>query len=324
LPYWELVTRSFRIAWDHKYLWLIALFSGEGGGASYNYSQSTSNTTRTTSPADLQTQVQHATSWLGSHVGLIVAIGVVWLLVIIAFFILAAVCEGATVRGAAEHDAGRPFGLRDAWRMGVYTMWKIARFRLLLLLLNLPLFLLIGGWVVGLIAAIANSSAQAVVPLVLTGLLLLPVWLVYGTYLFFLDRYGTRAVVLEERMAVPALARANHLLSTRFGRSLLVWLLSIGVAIVVGIALACVFALALLPLFAIGAVIAVASGASGPPWPLIVLGTVIVIPISLLIGAYFSAQGSTYWTLAFRRLDLDYAPAVAYPTAPQPPPGQPA
>ena len=31
------------------------------------------------------------------------------------------------------------------------------------------------------------------------------------------------------------------------------------------------------------------------------------------------AQGSTYWTLAFRRLDIDYAPAYAYPV-PQAPP----
>jgi len=38
-----------------------------------------------------------------------------------------------------------------------------------------------------------------------------------------------------------------------------------------------------------------------------------------MIGTYLS----TYWTLAFRRMELDPIPAVAWPPAPQPPGPQP-
>ena len=86
MPYWECVTRSFRIAWARKYLWLIALFSGEAGGFSFNYSQSTSNTSSQTDFATFQNQV---TTWLADHVALIVLVAVVWLLLVIAFYILA-------------------------------------------------------------------------------------------------------------------------------------------------------------------------------------------------------------------------------------------
>lgn len=297
MPYWQLVTRSFRIAWDHKYLWLIAVFSGESGG-SFNYS-SGQRSTGNTSPnfPALRDQV---TSWLSGHVGLIVVAGIAWLVVAIAFFILAAVCEAATIRAAAEHDAERPFGLGMAWRMGVHRMWVMVRFRLLLLLLNLPLAALIVAWVIGLIVALVNENGSAIVALVFSGLLVLLIWFVYGTYLLFLDRIGSRVVILEELKATAAVARAHRLLFKRLGRVLLVWLLSIGVAIVVGIGLGIV----VVPFVAIGT--------SAP------IVFVALVPLFVVIAAFLAAQTSTYWTLAFRRLDIDYAPAYAYPVAPPP------
>lgn len=307
MPYWQIVTRSFRIAWDHKYLWLLAFFSGEAGSSgSYNYSQAT--TSRNIGPPDVAAIQQHVTSWLSSHVGLVVALVALWLVVVVAFFIVAAVCEGATIRGSAEHDAERPFGLGAAWRTGVHLMWTMVRFRLLILALNLPLIALIAAWVVGLIAAIINNGKAAIViPLVLGGLLLIPVWIVYGTYLFFLDRLGARAVVLEELKATSAIGRAHRLLLKRFGRALLVWLLWIGVSFVVAIALACVSAILVAPIVAIVALVALGGPVIAVAVAVVV--AVILVPILFLVAGFIAAQTSTYWTLAFRRLDVDYTPA---------------
>ena len=321
MPYWEIVTRSFRIAWDHKYLWLIALFSGEAGGFSFSYSQGTSQTT------DVATAQQRVTTWLSDHAGLVFGIGVVWLVVVIAFFILAAVCEGATVRASAEHDAGRPFGLRQAWTMGVHTMWVVVRFRLLLFLIYLPLIVLVFVWVLALIFAIAGQNGGAAAILALSGLVLLLLFLVYATYVFFLDRFGSRAVILEERKAIPAIARANSLLFKRFGRALLVWLLSLAVAFVIGILLLCVSALLVVPLF----VAITAAGSSGSPvvWVALVVAVIVLLPVYVVINGFLGAQSSTYWTLAFRRLDVDYPPPAygypspAIPPAPPPPPPPP-
>lgn len=296
MPYWLIVTRSFRIAWDHRYLWLIAFFSGEGG-ASFNYSQRQTGTT--SSYPNFAAYWQQVTAWISDHTALLVALGIVWLVLVIGFFIVAAVCEGATIRASAEHDAERPFGLGQAWRMGVHTMWVIVRFRILLLLIGLPLFLLLGAWVVGLFVALLNQNGGAVVVLVLSGLLLAVVWFVYGSYLFFLDRLGSRAVVLEELMAAPAIARAHRLLFKRLGRALLVGLLAIGVAFVVVIAVS----LVLVPF----AAIAVASAASGSGAGIAfgVLAATVLAVVFVLFAAFVAAQSSTYWTLAFRRLDLD-------------------
>jgi len=309
VPYWDIVTRSFTIAWKHKYLWLIALFSGEGGTSfSFSYSQSIKG-----NPATVASQVS---TWVNDHAGLIAAIGLAWLLLVVAFFILAGVCEGATVRASAEHDAERPFGLGQAWTSGVHTVWVIVRFRLLVVALYLPLFVLTFGWIAGLLIAIVNGRAAAVLALALSAFVLVLVWIIYATYLFFLDRFGNRAVVLEELKAVAALRRAHGLLFKRLGRSLLVWLLSVAVGLVVGVILACFSALLVVPIV----VAAVLSSSNGPAWPLVALGVIVLLPIFLVIAGFLAAQSSTYWTLAFRRMDVDYAPATyAYPAAPPAP-----
>src|SRR3989441_10856869 len=315
MQYWDIVTRSFRISWNHKYLWLIALFSGEGGaGFNFSYNQRTTGTT--VSPAQFQQQV---TTWVNDHIGLIVFLIVLWLVLVIAFFILAAVCEGATVRAAAEHDAERPFGLGWAWRSGVATMWVIVRFRLLLLALALPVVLILAGLIFATAVSFINQNGGAGAALVVLSILLALASIPYFIYLFFLDRFGTRAVVLEQIGARAAIVRAHRLLFKRLGRALLVWLVAIGLSIALGILVACALAIVAIPLAVIGAVL-FASG-SAPVWPLVVIGILILLPITLIVEGYLAALSSTYWTLAFRRIDLELPqPYYFQPAQPVPPP----
>jgi hypothetical protein len=330
MPYWEIVTRSFRIAWQRKYLWLIALFSGEGGGASFNYSQGTTRPPAGTAGGsgtgtgrvDFTAVTDQVGTFVGTHAALLLALAVLSLVLIAGLFLLGAVCEGATVRAAAEHDAERPFGLGIAWRVGVSLMWTMVRFRLLLIALGLPLLVLFLGFAAGIVFAIATSSTAAVLPLVLAGLVLLAAGVPYVIYLFFLDRLGSRALVLEQLAARASLVRAHRLLRKRLGRALLVWLVSIGVGIALGIGLACAFAIIAIPLVLIG--IGLGAASSAAVIPLIAVGVIVLLPLALVVNGFVAAQAATYWTLAFRRLDVDYAPAPAYPYYPTPPPAPPA
>lgn len=319
MQYWDIITRSFRIPWNHKYLWLIAFFSGEGGGPgfSYSYNQRVSSTNPPPSPSQVQEQV---TTWVTDHAGLIVLLVIIWLVLVVAFFILGAICEGATVRASAEHDADRQFGLGWAWRSGLGTMWAMVRFRLLLLAFSLPVILLWAGLGVGIVVAFVNQNGGAAVGLVLFGLLVLLVSIPFFLYIFFLNRLGARALVLEQLGAWDAIVRGHRLLFKRLGRTLLVWLLSIAVGIALGIAVGCVGAVLAIPFLIVGgALLATGSPAAVP---LAVIAVIILLPISLVVGGFLSAQTSTYWTLAFRRLDLDPVPMPAYPLQPAPAPPQ--
>jgi hypothetical protein len=317
VQYWEVVTRSFRISWNHKYLWLIALFAGEGGGGGYNFNFSPPSSTgrpgtsvggseQVNGSADYAAFQHQVTTWLSDHIGLIVALLIVWLLFVVAFFILAAVCEGATVRASAEHDAERPFGLRMAWRVGVATMWVIVRFRLLIIALGLPVTIVVIALGVGIVLSFVNKNFGAGFGLIGLAVLIVILAIPYAIYLFFLDRLGSRAVVLEQLGARAAIVRAHRLLRKRLGRTLLVGLIGLAIGIAIGIALACIFAVISLPFALIGVIAYSTNSAAGVA--ILVLAVLILLPISLVVGGYFSAQGSTYWTLAFRRLDLDAPP----------------
>src|SRR5207253_8832125 len=109
MPYWDVVMRSFRISWNHKYLWLIALFSGEGGGGfSFNYSQPSTGRGASPNFATIQQQVK---TWVADHVALIVLLAILWLLMVFVFVILAPVCEVSTVCPSAEYVSDRYVGL---------------------------------------------------------------------------------------------------------------------------------------------------------------------------------------------------------------------
>jgi hypothetical protein len=327
MQYWELVTRSFRISWRHKYLWLIALFAGESGGGFQSSYQ-----TRGTTPfggtgngtPDIAAAQNAATRWIGDHTTVIVAVGAALILLWIAFFVLAAICEGATVRAAAEHDAERPFGLGLAWRCGRATMGTVIRLRLLIIALVLPVAIIVVALVIGFVFAIVGGNAGGAIVLGIVGLLVVLAAIPYTIYVSLLDRLGTRAVVLEEvAAAVAALKRGHGLLRERLGRVLLVWLLSIAVGIAVGIVVAVALLVGFVPLV----VLAIAAAATGSAllWILIVVGVLVVLPIALVIQGFVSAQSSTYWTVAFRRLEINSQPAPAYPSAstlPAPPPPQ--
>ena len=315
MQYRDIVTRSFAITWRHKYLWLLAAFAGESGGASFNYSSPFQPTGNGGTSQSFTSIPQQVATWLSHHIGLVLAISALFLVLLIAFFILAAVCEGALVRASAEHDADRPFGLRLAWRTGVSTMGTIIGFRLLLIALALPVFIVVAALVGGFVVAIISGATGLAVALGLLGFLILLASFVYLLYLFFLDRLGTRAAVLEQVGARAALIRGHRLLKKRLGRVLLVWLLSIATGIAVGICAAIVLAIVVLPITVAG-IAAYASG-SAFLWIVIIVGTVILLPIALVVEGFVIAQSSTYWTLAFRRMEIDQAPAYGYvPGAP--------
>lgn len=318
MQYWTLVTRSFAIAWRHKYLWLIALFAGEGGGGfSSNASTPFQGNTRNGQSPDLRSASESAGTWLNSHIGLIVAAVVVVLLVWVAFFVLAAVCEGATVRGAAEHDAERSFGLGWAWQAGRASMGTIIRIRLLLIALGLPVVVVWIVIVIAFLTALAGGSVGGAVSLGLAAAVLALASFLYFTYLDVLGLLSVRAAVLEQVVSArAALGRGHRLVMTRFSRILLVWLLSVGIAIVVGIASAAAVAVIAIPLFIAG--IAATFAGSGAVAVVILLSVLILLPILLVVGGFLAAQSSTYWTLAFRRLEIEAASA-AYPLAYPPP-----
>jgi hypothetical protein len=335
MQYGELITRSFSIVWRHKYLWLLAILGGadvgtgggfggnfNGLGNAFNGGGAPSGTGAPGSSAGLRDAGSAVGRFLQDDVGLIVLFGLLVLVLVVAFWLLSCLTTGALVRASAEHDAERPFGLGLAWRTGLGTFWSVLGLRLLGLLWAV---LVVGAIVVVIVLGLvsfANGQNGALALVVTIGGLFVVVLLLASIVVGIALILGTRAVVLEQRGPVSALGRGFGLLRARLGRVLLVWLIQVGLGLAAGIGLAIV----LIPFFLLGTAVAVGVGVAGGVGaavvvaiPLVLLLAVLTLVLAGVAGAYFS----TYWTLAFRRMELEAPRPVAAawpPTAYGPPP----
>jgi hypothetical protein len=335
MQYGELITRSFAIAWRRRYLWLLAMLGGadvtsgggfnfsgvgnafSGGGSSSGTSAPASGSPA--SPASLQDAANALGGFLQDNLLTIVLVGVILLVVAVAWWLLSCVTTGALVRATAEHDAERPFGLGLAWRTGLGTFWPILGLRLIGLLWTIVVLGSIAGAVLLGISAYLSNQAAALGAVIAVGLLVGAVLVLASIPVGIAFILATRAAVLEQRGPLSALGRGFGLVWSRIGRVLLVWLLQVGLALAAGLGLAFV----LIPVVLLLVAVVVAAGIAGGPGA----SVVVAIPMALLLFAVFLVVGavvatylSAYWTLAFRRMEIDAPRPVAWPQAPYGPP----
>jgi hypothetical protein len=325
MQYGQLITRSFAIMWRHRYLWLLAILGGADTGfgfrfpsaGNFNVPSAGGGTGGTGGSAQLP-------QFLQDHLGVIVTVAAIVLVLALAWFLLSCITTGALVRASAEHDAERPFRFGLAWRTGLGTFWSILGLRLLGLALGLAVLVLLGLLTLFGFLAYQGGQSVALAVVVLVGVLLLLALIPAAILAGIAFILAIRAVVLEQRGAIAALGRALGLIRARLGRVLLVWLIQVGLALGAGIVVA--IPVAIVGLALAGLVVGLALGVSGTAAavvgvPLGLFLTAALILLGGLSGSYFS----TYWTLAFRRLELDVPrvaapwPSPAYP--PQPPAG---
>jgi hypothetical protein len=316
MRYGEVIERSLSVFWRHRYIWLLgALGAGESvGGGFGNFgvagqSPGTSDTATGSVPDQLTTQFGQ---WFTADLPLLVALLVLLGLFGLGYFVLSCVSVGAAVRAAAEHDAERPFDLGLAWRAGRQTFLPILGLRLLGLLVALPGVALIGGVVLLAVISALRGSADGIVIAVLAAIVLVPVVGLAAIVLGVVWTLATRSIVLEQLGVGGALRRGIDQVSRRFSRVALLWLIALGVGIFCGLAGGIAAGLLLLPFLAVLAVTYATAGVDAALTGGAVLLLLYIVVVVFLNGALGSFL-TTYWTIAFRRLDLDPSPAVQRP-----------
>jgi hypothetical protein len=309
MRYGEIIERALSIFWRHRYLWLLgALGGGEalgGGFGNIGISGQGSGGTVDTGGGQVPDDVSNQfVQWLAGELPLLVSLGVLLLILLVVYFILSCISTGASVRAIAEHDAGRPFGFWPAWRTGRQTFLRILGLRLLGLVVALPAFAAVGGLIaLATFSAIAGRS-EGVVTAILAAIVVVPALWLLAIVLGLAWTLAARAIVLEQRTVTGALGRGLGLLRQRPGPLVVLWLIALGVGIVCGLAASIGAGLLLLPLLAILAAVYAVAGmevALTTAAILFFLYIVLIVLVNGAVGAYLTS----YWTVAFRRLQAD-------------------
>jgi hypothetical protein len=288
MNYGDLIRDAFRITLRNRYLWFFGFFAG---GVSFP-----------SGPGNFNPQAGQGV--LGDT-GLIVSIVVVVVLIVLFVIFLALVSQGALADSVAAIDRGEGRRFGSAFRSGLGNFWRVLGYYIVFLLVALGLLVVIGIPVAlliwGTFAAIQSEAVRVTVVAtvgILTILLLIVVFIPF----YIIAQYALRDIVVSRERVLGSVGSGYGLLRQNLGRSLLIWLIQLGLSIGIGIAFILVIAIVALVLFMPTIVLAVADSprallvAAGAP------ALLIVFLLFLVVAGAIGTFSHAYWTLAYLRL----------------------
>jgi hypothetical protein len=314
MNYGDLIRDAFRITLHNRFLWFFGFFAG---GTGTNFFGNVPSGGGNFNPDDFQ---QSSTMLSAIQVGqglssavLIVGIVIVVLILALLFIFLAIVSQGALADSVAAIDRGEGRRFGTAFGSGMGNFWRVLGYYILFFLVALglivviaiPVALLIGGT----FAATQSTGARISVAVVV-GLLALLLLIVVFIPLSIIAQYALRDIVVRRERVLGSVASGYSLFRRNIGRSLLLWLIQIGLSI--GIAIAFILVLLIVGLvLAIPAIVLAVAGSSTTA--LVVAGApavLIVFVLFLVLSGAIGAFSHAYWTLAYLRLTSGATPRV--------------
>jgi hypothetical protein len=301
MNYGELLSEAFRLTWRNRFLWFFGFFVG--GSASFN------------APSNFGGQqgapfggATGPLRWISENLALFLTLVIALVVVIVlVFIVLAMLSHGALVESVAALHRGEPRRFGSAWRAGTANFWRVLGLKILMFLIALGLAILVllpVGLGVAVVLAATDSAGLRVlfiVLLVLVGFLaLILVFLPFA----IINQFALRELVVSRRHILESIGGGFGLFRRNIGRTLLVWLLQLGVMLGLGIA-------TLVVVVILGAILlgpAIALFAAEQTTVAVVVGIIggllFLVPLFVISGA-LGAFNHTYWTLAYLRL-IDY------------------
>jgi hypothetical protein len=316
MNYGDLIRDAFRITLHNRFLWFFGFFAGgtgsnffgnvPSGGGNFDFD-------------DFQRSgagVSGLTAQVGqglSDAVLIVGIVIVVLILALFFIFLAVVSQGALADSVAAIDRGegRRFGI--AFGSGMGTFWRVLGYYIvfflvglgLLVVIAIPVALLIGGTF-----AVTQSTGARISVAVVVGALAVLLLIVVFIPLFIIGQYALRDIVVRRERVFGSVGSGYNLFRHNIGRSLLLWLIQLGLSIGIGIALILLLLIVGLVL-ALPAIVLAFAGSSTGFWIAVVPAGLIVFLLFLVASGAIGAFSHAYWTLAYLRLT---APPTPSPT----------
>jgi hypothetical protein len=314
MNYGDLIRDAFRITLHNRFLWFFGFFAG---GTGSNFFGNVPSGGGNFNPDDFQ---QSSTMLSAIQVGqglssavLIVGIVIVVLILALFFIFLAIVSQGALADSVAAIDRGEGRRFGTAFGSGMGNFWRVLGYYILFFLVALglivviaiPVALLIGGT----FAATQSTGARISVAVVV-GLLALLLLIVVFIPLSIIAQYALRDIVVRRERVLGSVASGYSLFRHNIGRSLLLWLIQIGLSIGIAIAFILVILIVGLVLFIPTIALAVAGSSTGAIITGVIAG-LILLPILLVLSGAIGTFSHAYWTLAYLRLTSGATPRVA-------------
>jgi hypothetical protein len=293
MDFGEVLSRSWKIIWKHKVLWIFGILSGCAGGsgnANFNYRQPASPETQRWFE---QTFGQFTESqWITLAVIFVIAI---LLLVIIALF-LGTVGRIGLVRGASQADQNIESSLRfgELFKGSLPYFWRVF---LLDLLFGLAILVLIMALLAIGIAAAALTFGLGLFCIIPVICLLIPIFIFIGMVL----QQARIAIVTENLGIIAGWRRGWQVVTSQFGTIVLMWLiLDVGIGFIGSMILAA--PIIVIAFTAMAPYFFEQGAGSNIGLLAFLICFVAYLPVLIVASGIMQSYIQAGWTLTFRRL----------------------
>jgi len=275
IDYWDLVTRSLRVAWKYKFLWFFGFFASSGGGGNFG------------------TWREDSAPWLReffirnpyAFVMIIMAVVIIGLILIV----MNVISTGGLIRSTSAANRGLGISFSQTWSAGLSTFWRLLGLSILAIIAMLVVTLVC---VAPVVISLLGGAPGIAIAILIAAVLFLP----YVAFLFLLTftvTYAEREIVLEGAGIFDAIRGGWELTRRWIWKSLMVWLVMFLSGIVYMVGLVAALLMLAVPFFAIGV-------------SNLVLALVVGIPIGLVVvilaSGWFTTYSYSVWTLAYEQL----------------------
>ena len=243
MNYGDLIRDAFRITLHNRYLWFFGFFAG--GSTGFNFSGnlpsgSNFNPNNWQRPgADLSGLTAQVGQGMLSNALLIFGIVVVVVLLVLLFIIMWIISQGALADSVAAIDRGEGRRFGSTFASGIANFWRVFGYFIVFLLISIGLIVVIGipvALLIGGTFAATQSVGARVLVAVIVGILAILLLIVVFIPLTIIAQYALREIVVRRERVLGSIGSGYSLFRRNIGRSLLLWLIQIGLSIGIGIA----------------------------------------------------------------------------------------
>ncbi len=283
MEYGKIIKQALGIAWRKKYLWVFGFFASMGGGGGGNYRNFLDKD-------DALGAFSGARDWILSHLGMLALLILVAVGLFIILLVLYLVSKGGLIKSVSQISKDQPDSFEKTMGYGLHYFWRMFGIDILF---GLSLVLLLGITTMPAILMIMMGGAGVkVLGVVWIVLLILPV-IAFMYCLGLVANFSYQIAVIEDKTVFDAIPDAYHLFKKNVGRSVLLGLIIIGIALLYVIAFIIAMVILAIPFIILGVV---------NIWAGLIPGIVIGLPLILIISAIYGTFASGYWTLAYHEL----------------------
>ena len=283
MEYGKIIKQALEIAWRKKYLWVFGFFASMGGGGGGNYRNFLDKD-------DAVGAFGGARQWIASHLGILALLILAAIGLFIVLLVLYLISKGGLIKSVSQISKNQPDNFEKTLGYGLHYFWDMFGIDVLF---GLSLILVLGITMMpAVVMIIAGGAGIKILGVVWIVLLILPV-IAFIYCLGLVANFSYQIAVIENRKIYDAISEAYYLFRKNMGRSVLLGLIIIGIALLYVIAFIIAMAILAIPFIILGVV---------NIWAGLIPGIVIGLPLILIISAIYGTFASGYWTLAYHEL----------------------